>query len=168
MHKALETCFPICASVIGIVIIGCIDYLTGIELRVYPLYFVPVALGGWWVGRLGAFLLAAFSSVTWAFTNYWAGQHYTASYYWIWNFLIHGGGSLGVVFLVASVRRRFELERSLSHTDPLTTLPNTRAFYECVEQILAASRRNQRPFALAISVGSCFERFLISFQFVDR
>lgn len=42
------------AATVLIVVIGWIDFFSGIELRVYPLYYLPISLLAWHVGRAGA------------------------------------------------------------------------------------------------------------------
>lgn len=38
-------------GVLGILAVGAIDYLSGLELRVVPLYYVPLSLVAWELGR---------------------------------------------------------------------------------------------------------------------
>lgn len=42
------------ATASGIVLIGAVDYVTGGELRVYPLYHAPISFVAWYRGRPGA------------------------------------------------------------------------------------------------------------------
>ena len=38
-------------GVLGILAVGVIDYVTGVEYRVVPLYYVPLSLVAWELGR---------------------------------------------------------------------------------------------------------------------
>jgi diguanylate cyclase (GGDEF)-like protein len=125
------------------------DYLTGVEIRIYPLYFVPVALGAWQVSRRIGLLLAALSAGGWLASNLLAsGDEYTASV-WGLNTSVQALTFAVVALLIAELRRRLEVERELGRKDPLTLLPNSRAFYERAELLLAGARRSGRPFTIA-------------------
>src|SRR5688500_17226290 len=50
------------AAVLGMAAIGTIDFFSGVELRVYPLYFAPISYIAWQIGRSGAFIAAALSA----------------------------------------------------------------------------------------------------------
>src|SRR5690606_30913148 len=51
--------------------------------------------------------------------------------------------------LIVRLRRGLALESSLARTDPLTNLPNGRAFYERADTELARARRYNRPLTVA-------------------
>jgi len=51
------------AGVIAIAIIGWIDFATGAELRVFPLYYLPISLLAWQTGRLESMLSRADSTM---------------------------------------------------------------------------------------------------------
>lgn len=49
-----------------VVLVGAIDYATGFEARVFPLYYLPIALGALKVSRAAGLVLAGLSTVLWA------------------------------------------------------------------------------------------------------
>ena len=139
----------IAAAIAGVFAIGVIDYRTGIEYRVVPLYFIPLGLAAWYLGRIGATIIAILAAFTWALSNHLAGMHFSSSRVWVANFATQAlaFGFVGVLF--STMKRALERERRLSHTDPLTGLANSRAFYQQVTLILALARRHHRPLTLA-------------------
>lgn len=49
-------------GVVAIAAIGVFDYASGTELRIYPLYFGPVALLAWYAGLRGCVVAAMLSA----------------------------------------------------------------------------------------------------------
>ncbi len=133
----------------GTVGIGAIDYGTGAEFRVFPLYFAPISLAAWRLGRLGALVSATLSSVSWLVSNQMAGLHASHPGVLVANTLVQALAFATVGYLLAALREALGRERELSRTDPLTGLMNTRAFYEEAERVLALCRRKGHPVTLA-------------------
>lgn len=136
-------------AVICIAAIAGLDYLTGIELRVYPLYFAPISLVAWHQGRKSAVLAALLCTVLWLGSNYAAGKRYSSPAILVVNTGMQGIAFLLVGLLIATLTAALARERGLSRTDPLTGLLNTRAFYEEAASILSLCRRKRRPVTLA-------------------
>ncbi|MBI2378976.1 MAG: GGDEF domain-containing protein [Deltaproteobacteria bacterium] len=137
------------ASVLGIVVTGVIDYATGTEIRLFPLYFLPVALVAWNLTRAAAIAAAFLSALAWVVSNSLAGRVYSSPLVWPVNFTSQFLAFGVVAGLVAEVRRRLRAEQDLSRRDGLTGLPNSRAFYERGELLIAVARRSGRPVTLA-------------------
>ena len=144
--RMLARPFPIgMAAITGIAAIGWVDFITGVEYRVYPLYFLPLSLVAWHFGRRGAFAGAALCAFTWLGTSYNAGRETI----WIFNFFMQGVALLVVGWLIASLRSALATAIVLSRIDPLTGLLNRRSFYESCEPIVELGRRHSRPITLA-------------------
>ncbi len=137
------------ASLLGVVVIGSVDYLSGTELRVYPLYFAPVSLVAWYTGRSGALVVSALCAVSWFGSNFLAGLQYSSQAIWVANTLVQGSSFAIVGLLIATLRAALMREQGLSRTDPLTSLLNGRAFYEEGDRLLALCRRKGRPITIA-------------------
>lgn len=132
-----------------ILIVGWFDFFSGTELRVFPLYYAPISLLAWNVGRAGSLVAAFVSSLAWLGGNVLAGMHFSTPGVWIANTLVLAASFAVVGTLIASLKEALIRERALSRTDPLTALLNSRAFYEDGERILALCQRKQRPVAVA-------------------
>lgn len=137
------------AGLLGVLAIGVLDYFSGAELRVFPLYYAPISLVAWFHGRTGAAILASLSTVTWLTANYLAGLQFSSALVWVANTLLHGASFAFAGIVVAMLRAALGRERGLSRSDPLTSLLNTRAFYEEAERTLAHCRRQGRPVTIA-------------------
>lgn len=128
--------------------IGLLDHVTGIELRLYPLYVAPVALASWRFGLRIGFVTSTLALAVWAGSNILAGTK-TPAWAWVFNSIAHLTAFSVVVILVASLQRSRKVERRLARTDPLTGLLNTRAFYEVASAELGRQQRYPRPMTLA-------------------
>lgn len=136
-------------GLLAIALIGWIDFASGTELRVFPLYYLPISLLAWHAGRAGALFAAALCALVWVESNLLAGLQFSYQELWIANTLFQGLSFATVGYLIASLRAGVMRERGLSRTDPLTGLLNSRAFYEEAALVLALCRRKGRPVTLA-------------------
>jgi diguanylate cyclase (GGDEF)-like protein len=135
-------------ALVGVAVIGLVDYVTGTEIRVFPLYYLPISAAAWWTGRPVALGTATFSAVAWLASNILAGQHAAP---WVdgINFFMQLGSFALVGVLIASLRSAHARERARSQTDPLTGLLNGRGFFEQVPRILALAHRHRQPLTVA-------------------
>lgn len=131
--------------------VGLLDHSSGYEIRVYPLYFVPVALAAWLTGRRGGLLVAIGAVVTWAASNYIAGLRFSAAWIWAFNAGAHFFSFLVVVFLVGTLQRLRLREHRTARLDPLTLLPNRRAFLELAKMEIDRWRRTPRSQPLTVA-----------------
>lgn len=136
-------------AALGIVVIGGIDYYTGVELRVFPLYYAPISLIAWHMGTWSALLAAALCAVSWLGFNVLAVPSMSSAGIWVANTLVQGASFATIGYLIATLKAGVMRERGLSRTDSLTSLLNRRAFYEDAESMLSLCRRKGRPVTLA-------------------
>ncbi len=133
----------------GLAAAGVVDFVTGIEIRVFPLYFLSLALAAWRFGVLGASLAPIAATIVWGVSNWGAGLQYSSQHIWIVNGISQTVGFATVVLLTRWARVLLDHERSVSRTDSLTGLANARGFRSSVESVLAVCRRKGRPLAIA-------------------
>ena len=130
-------------------VIGTIDYVTGTEIRTFPLYSVPVSLVAWYRGRLGAILAAMACAGAWLASNLFAGLRFSGSDIWLINTVVQGVSFATVGILIAVLRDVVARERALNRIDPLTSLLNSRAFYQDAQGLLSLCRRKGYPITVA-------------------
>jgi len=136
-------------GVAGIVAVGVIDYVTGVELRIGPLYYLPLSLVAWELGSGPVIAAAMLCAVGVTGSNYLAGQTYSSTSIAVFNFMMQWLSFVAVGLLITALRRTLVHERALSRTDTLTGLFNARTFYEEANRLLSLSRRRRHPMALA-------------------
>jgi diguanylate cyclase (GGDEF)-like protein len=137
------------AGGVGVVFIGVLDYFSGTEIRLTPLYFAPVALVAWFSGRSGALIAALAATAAWTASNALAGLQFSTAGIWVVNTVMQALSFSVVGMLISQLRAAVRREQELSHTDPLTLLLNTRAFHKAAERIVAHCRRTGRPLTIA-------------------
>ena len=133
----------------GIALIAAVDFLSGVELRVFPLYYAPISLAAWHFGRSGAVLTALASAAGWFGANQLGGLQFSHPGIWVANTLVQGASFAVVGLLVAGLRTALAREQTLSRKDPLCGLLNSRAFYQEGGRLLELCRRTSRPITLA-------------------
>lgn len=137
----------ICA--LGVTAAGWTDYITGLQIRTYPLYFIPIAYGAWHLSRKLSAALAAACATAWLASNLSTGESYESAYIWPINFGAQLAAFTLVAALISELRARLVVEQNLARLDGLTGLLNKRAFHERAELLVAVSQRAGTPFTLA-------------------
>lgn len=135
--------------VFGILIVGFLDYVTGIEIRIFPLYFFPLVLAAHRFGKWGALAASISATTVWFLSNYLGGHVFSRWYVWPLNVLTQGMSFLVVSLLVSSLHSAIIREKEVSQTDSLTGLLNSRAFHAQTETSLSLCHRNRRPVTVA-------------------
>ncbi len=142
--------------------VGWLDYATGPDYGVSLLYLVPVLACGWWLGLRVAAVSAIAASVAWFLADalLYGPEHLPVS---LWNGITRVVIFCSMGFLISRLRIDQERlavlnaqlqdsaarEAGLARTDPLTGLPNSRAFLETVATVAAQSRRAGLPLCVA-------------------
>lgn len=112
------------------VLLGILDYMTGVEIHFLLLYLVPVFIASWFVSKKAGVGLALFTSLIWLVVHSLGGRSYSSAWIGYWN-LAMSTATL-TVFAIMQAQLRAKLDE-LSHRasrDFLTGLPNGHAFYE--------------------------------------
>jgi diguanylate cyclase (GGDEF)-like protein len=137
------------AVVLGIVAVGAVDAATGIDVRVVSLYFLPLAMAGWRLGRRGAVLASLLAATVWMAAQYFGGPQQWSAWIWGANLVTQTAAFVTVGILVALLAERLEAEASLGRRDVLTGLPNRRALFEEAAIVLPLCRRHDNAVSLA-------------------
>jgi diguanylate cyclase (GGDEF)-like protein len=134
---------------LGIVAVGALDFATGVEIQVAPLYSVPVGFVSWRLGRRTGLAFAALSAAVGQASNALSEVSRAGALVQAWNTGVLLATSLVVALLVAELHERLGRERELARTDALTGLANGNAFRERATLEVARTRRWRRPLTLA-------------------
>jgi diguanylate cyclase (GGDEF)-like protein len=139
----------IAAAIAVVLLIGAIDYLTGAEASIAPLYLAPIALATWFVGLRAGLLLVGLSAVVRLQDLWLVPQASLHSFTPYWNGVVELGFFVVVAGLLWRLRTTTEHWATLARTDPLTGLLNRRAFVETATLELARAERYRRSLSLA-------------------
>jgi diguanylate cyclase (GGDEF)-like protein len=138
---------------ISIGLILCIavgDVLTGSDVNFTLLYLAPIAFGAWLGSTRWGFVLSALAALVSNASDFYTrhGAPLPAGVL-AWNLMVQLGVFIALVLLITGLRDRLELEQQMARTDPLTGLPNRRAFAEAAALELERARRSRRPISFA-------------------
>ncbi len=118
-----------------------VDLLTGSELSFSLFYLVPVALVSFRWGIASGQGAAFGAALAWFAVDLVSGNRYSNHLIPLWNASVRFGFFSLVSWLLDNLHRAVERETALARTDPLTGLPNRRAFGEMAARELARSER---------------------------
>lgn len=147
----LSTRVALALSAVAIALIGWADFATGIELRLYTLYFAPIAvISAHAPRRRDGLLAAAICTVVWLFANWHAGMSDYSALVNATNTLVQLSAFALVAFLISSYKDALNSERALARSDALTGLLNLLGFTERANVEIARCRRGRGGLALAL------------------
>ena len=139
----------VAGAIATVLLVGAIDYITGAEASIAPLYLVPIALATWFVGLRAGLLLSGLSAVVRLQDLWLIPQQSLHSFTLYWNGIVEIGFFVVVAFILSRLRTTTEHWAALAQTDPLTGILNRRAFIGTSTLELARAERYQRSLSLA-------------------
>jgi len=103
-------------SLFLILLIGLIDFFTGVEFSVSIFYLIPISLVTWYAGKYEALFTAVICALIWLYADMQDIQRYSVSAIPYWNALVRFGFFLVVVYLVNALKvLNNELERKVKN-----------------------------------------------------
>lgn len=141
--------FWLFAGALLVLLVGCIDYITGTEISFSIFYLFPVTLVTWFVSMRAGILIAVASALSWILADLLSGHLYSHHAIPYWNMSVRLGFFLIVLGTLSRLKAAYEREKELSGIDPLTGVTNGRAFREAALAEIERAQRYGRPFAIA-------------------
>ncbi len=135
-------------SLFGLLLVSWVDYRSGPSIEMSVFYLPSIAAVAWYLGWRQGLAMALLSTCASVATDWASALHPDT------QILLANGGarllfflfSAGMISLVARQNFRF---LSMAREDPLTGIPNRRAFFEALDRALEWSRRHDTPLVLA-------------------
>jgi len=149
MHIDKKKIVIFIAAVFCLFAVGWIDYASGTELRIFPLYFFPLIAVAWYTEKSLAIIASLLATFLWVSAMYLGGRHYEHAYIWVVNTLTQGITFIFITILIIHLRQALSKERHFSRTDLLTGLVNKRGFIEQAGPMVTLLHRHRRPVTLA-------------------
>ena len=75
-------------NIISVLVLGAVDYATGMEYSFSIIYLIPISFSSWYIGKKTGFTMAILSAVVWLLTDLIGGHYYSSTVTLIWNSLI--------------------------------------------------------------------------------
>lgn len=104
----------ILASLANLLAISYIHYITGFQLLFFVFYFVPVALAGWYLGRLSVFCLSVLTGMSWCFVDILSNHQYPHEIFRYANSMICFLAFATIGVLVQGLRQALNQQRHTS------------------------------------------------------
>ena len=139
----------VAAAIAMVILIGTIDFITGAQVSVAPLYLLPIAVATWFVGLRTGLIFCGLSAVV-RLQDFWLTTHrFSHPLIAYWNGLVELGFFIVVALILSRLRSTTEHWAILARTDPLTGVLNRRAFTETATREVARAERYHRSLSLA-------------------
>ncbi len=157
----IRTLLALCV-VAALALVGLLDYVKGPWASFALFYVTPVLGAAWYLGRGPALLAGLTAGLAWFEAEAW-GHRGEPTRILMWNSMSRLVMLLAMSLMVVRIRedrrrlkqvnrRLAELldgAEKLARTDPLTALPNRRAFLERLSDELARAQRARAPICIA-------------------
>ena len=136
-------------ALIGLGIIGFLDYFTGPDYSFSVFYLVLVAAIAWYQGRKSALLVSVACTVVWlvaAIAPLEYADDYPLSIFW--NDLVELTHFLLAVVVISTLKALLDASEKTSRIDPLTGIANRRFFSELANTEIIRAARTSEPFTI--------------------
>lgn len=125
------------------------DVISGSEIRLYPLYFLPITLVSLRFRLRFALPFSVFCTACWVGSKTLDGTDFGSISAWAWNTLMQATAFIYVALLVSRLQASKESERLSARIDALTSLPNKRGFLEQAQLLHSLCKREGHPLVFA-------------------
>jgi diguanylate cyclase (GGDEF)-like protein len=132
-------------AVMGVPLVGLLDYWTGYGLQVSILYLIPVFGAAWYCGLWPGVGISVLTGIMSLVVDVEWGHSDAGLWVSLWNACMRVWLYFPVAYLAAHLRMHLDRERQFARVDPLTGILNGRAFSEEAERFLALTRRKEQP-----------------------
>jgi len=149
--------------ILFVIVLGYIDYITGVYLSFHIFYLAPVALGIWLVGRWAGIVLMVASAIAWFYEDIAASSHYPYLLIPYWNLAVKLGFFLIFIYIISKLKQSLQRERLFARIDYLTEVSNRKNFFDLANKEVSRSSRNKYPFTLIYIDLDDFKRINDSF-----
>lgn len=136
-------------TIIIIVTIGLVDYITGFEISFSIFYLIPVSLASWYGNNKIGVTTSLLCALTWFCADITSGHFYSNQNIPIWNALVRLTFFLITVGYVSKYKASIDLHKRLVNLDFLTAIANKKSFYEFLHREIDRCRKNSQPLTIA-------------------
>ena len=132
-----------------VVLIGFVDYWTGVQVSVSTLYLLPIAMAAWFSGKSQGLMVSLLSASAWLIADLQEEMRYSILAAPYWNSVVMLSIFLIVGYLLAELKTLLQREESLARTDYLTGVANKRSFTELTDFEIKRLARYGHIFSVA-------------------
>lgn len=136
-------------SLILVILLGAIDYLTGFEISFSIFYMIPIAIGAWYAGNRTGYALCLCSAFSWLVVDMSTNHMYSHPVIPFWNAGVRLSFFSVIAYLLINLNSSMEREKAFASLDGLTGIMNARVFKETLKTIFSLATRYNHPTTLA-------------------
>jgi Stage II sporulation protein E (SpoIIE) len=103
--ESLSKASALMVACVLLVVVGLVDFVTGVELSFSILYLLPVALATWYSGRRAGMVMAIVSGVVWFLADLVSSVSYTTPIVPYWNATVMSGFFLVTALILSTLKR---------------------------------------------------------------
>jgi hypothetical protein len=107
--RAINAC-----SVLVLLLIGWLDYITGYEFGFFIFYFIPVSISAWFAGRRSGLVIACASAICWYLSDRLTYHPYSKAYFIYWEMFMRLVSFLTTALTIARIRQMLMREVQLN------------------------------------------------------
>ena len=128
-------------SMLLVVVLGYLDYITGPYLYFITFYLIPIYIATWFGGKWWGFFALIASAVAWAIEDISLSASYIHPLMPYWNLILKLSTFGLFIYVLANLKDSLERENKLATTDFLTGVANRRYFFEVASREIERSKR---------------------------
>ena len=107
--------FVVILGLIGVALVGFIDFVTGYDLGFFVFYFIPILFVAWKADLTRGIITSILSAVVWGSVDYASGHPYSNFIYYFWNAGIRLGSFVILAVLVDQVQALQRRQKQLKY-----------------------------------------------------
>ena len=116
MNKRLPAWLLATIAVVGVLVLGLVDWQTGYELNFFVFYFAPLSVAAWFLGFGSSVAVAVLSALVWYGADMLSGHVHSSPFYAVWNTTIRLVSFLAIGWSVSRVRRALDDQHHTAET----------------------------------------------------
>ena len=101
-------------SLIILLVIGWLDYITGYEFGFFIFYFIPVAIAAWLCGKRSGLVMAFASALCWYLSDKYTNHPYSQAFFIYWEMFMRLISFLTTALTVSRIREMLLNEERLN------------------------------------------------------
>lgn len=102
-------------SLIILLFIGWLDYITGYEFGFFIFYFIPVSVSAWFGGKRPGLFMASASAICWYMSDKYTNHPYSHAYFIYWEMFMRLISFLTTALTIAKIRQMLINEIQLNY-----------------------------------------------------
>jgi hypothetical protein len=107
-----------------LLIIGYLDYVTGVELSFSILYLIPVAISAWFLNKMAGIITSIMCAIVWFILDFSASLPHAHPIVPYWNAIVMLTFFLAFAMILSAFKKRLEFEDKLAKEIQQGLLPN--------------------------------------------